>query len=234
MSGEQDTNAIRILVTGFGVSCIDASMFSPYLSLKAFLDVKNNPSWEIVSRLPSTIPHKWLNIQLITHHEPIKAAYHDIASVVPKLLDAKPDIVIHVGLAYDRSYFAIEQGADRDGYHQIPDVSRKVFTKGETKKLWPKSPERLDSSLDMDEIFRKWQANVGKTVADIRISDDVGHYVCGFIYYLSLEHFWKKGEEGDLPVLFMHVPPLPKPEDVKNGVDIAVGLIRAIAESHQK
>jgi pyroglutamyl-peptidase len=198
------------------------------------LDVKINPSWEIVSRLPSTIPHKWLKIRLITHSEPINAAYHDIASVVPKLLEAKPDIVIHVGLAYDRKYFAIERGADRDGYHQIPDVSRKVFTKAETKKLWPKSPERLDSSLDVNEVLPKWKANIGKAVADVRRTDDVGHYVCGFIYYLSLEQFWKKGEEEDRPVLFMHVPPLPQSEDIKKGVDVAVGLIQAVAESYQK
>jgi pyroglutamyl-peptidase len=201
---------------------------------KAFLDVKDNPSWEIVSRLPSTIPHKWLKIRLIKHPEPIKAAYHDIASVVPKLLEEKPDIVIHVGLAYDRKYFAIEQGADRDGYHQIPDVSRKVFTKADTKKLWPKSPERLETSFNVDEILPKWKANAGKTPADLRRSNDVGHYVCGMIYYLSLEHFWGKGVEENRPVMFLHVPPLPSSEDIRKGVEIATGLIQTVAEIYQR
>jgi pyroglutamyl-peptidase len=234
MSATDDAEAITILVTGFGVCLKSPSSVSILMRSKAFLDVKDNPSWEVVSRLPSTIPHKWLNIRLIKHPEPIKAAYHDIASVVPKLLKEDPDIVLHVGLAYDRKYFAIEKGADRDGYHQIPDVSRKVFTKAETKRLWPKSPERIDSSFDINDVFPKWQANAAKTSSDIRRSDDVGHYVCGFIYYLSLEHFWQKSPEENRPVLFLHVPPLPNPEDVRKGVDVTVGLIQALAEIYQK
>jgi pyroglutamyl-peptidase len=98
--------------------------------------------------------------------------------------------------------------------------------------LWSKSPERLNSSLDVDEVLSLWRVNIGKVQADIRASDDVGSYVCGFIYYQSLEHFWKKGDDNR-PVLFMHVPPLPKTEDVKTGVDIAIGLLQAVAETHQ-
>lgn len=170
-----------------------------------------------------------MNIQIITQPEPLKASYHDLYEVTPQLLEHnKPEIVLHVGLAVERTYFAIEKGAERDGYHQYPDVDRKVFNKAETKKAWGKSPSRMDSSVDLDKVLIKWRAVVGKG-ADLRTSDDVGNYVCGFVYYTSMEHFWKKGE--DTPVVFMHVPPLPEKRDISRGVDITIGLIQALAES---
>jgi pyroglutamyl-peptidase len=112
----------------------------------------------------------------VTLDEPLKTAYHEIASVVPKLLEQhKPNVVIHVGLDADRSYFAIEKGADRDGYHQVPDEARKVFTKAEGKKAWGKSPDRLDSSIAIDDAVSRWRRL--KKGADLRVSDDVGNYV---------------------------------------------------------
>lgn len=194
-----------------------------------FLDIKINPSWEIVSRLPSTLQHKGLKIRILTQSDPLKAVYHDLLEV-PKLLEqTKPDIVIHIGLAVERDYFAIERGSNRDGYHQYPDEARKVFNKAENKKAWGKSPTRLDSWLDFDDILAKWRGQAGKGI-DLRISDDVGSYVCGFVYYASLEYSWKKGGR-DMPVVFMHVPSLPGKEDIAKGEKVTLALIRAISES---
>jgi pyrrolidone-carboxylate peptidase len=160
--------------------------------------------------------------------EPLKAAYHGLLEV-PKLIEQLgPDVVIHIGLAVERDYFAIERGSDRDGYHQFPDVARKVFNKAENKKTWGKSPARLDSTLDLDDVLVKWQSQAGKSF-DLRISDDVGSYVCGFVYYASLEYFWKKG--GDMPVVFMHVPPLTGKEDIAKGKKAVLALIQAISET---
>ena len=198
-----------------------------------FQDIKVNPSWEIVSRLPATINHKWMNIKIITQPEDLRASYHHIFEATPQLLEQyNPDIVVHLGLAFERTYFAIEKGAERDGYHQYADVDRKVFNKAETKKAWGKSPPRLNSSLDLENVLVKWRTQAGKGV-DLRTSDDVGNYVCGFVYYTSLEHFWKKGNR-DMPVVFMHVPPLPEKGDVENGVEVTIGLLKALAESFEK
>jgi pyroglutamyl-peptidase len=165
----------------------------------------------------------------VTPDEPLKAAYHDIANVVPKLLERhKPDIIIHVGLAADRGYFAIEKGADRDGYHQIPDEARKVFTKAQGKKAWGKSPDRLDSSIDLDDVLLRWKRGF-KNGPDLRVSDDVGNYVCGFAYYLSLEKFWRLG--ASRPVLFFHVPPLSSKKDIEDGIKITIALIQAVVGS---
>jgi pyroglutamyl-peptidase len=182
-----------------------------------------------VARLPSNLQHKGLNIRIITPPEPLKAAYHSLLEITKLLEEFKPDIVIHIGLAVDRNYFAIERGATRDGYHQYPDVARKVFNKAENRKTWGKSPERLNSSLDLDDILVKWQTQAGKG-SDLRISDDVGTYICGFVYYTSLEYLWKKGG-WEMPVVFMHVPSLPKKDDIEKGTKITIALVKGIAES---
>lgn len=152
--------------------------------------------------------------------------------------------MIHVGLAADRDYFAIEKGAERDGYHQIPDEDRKVITRAEGKKLWGKSPARLDSAIDIDAVLVKWQQNAkiasGKTRVkgkgkgagkdwDLRTSDDAGTYVCGFVYYVSLEWLWKTKKAAN--VLFFHVPNLEGKEEFEKGKDITLSLIKAVAES---
>lgn len=167
--------------------------------------------------------------------------YHSLLEV-PKLLEKhNPDIVIHIGLAVDRDYFAIEKGAERDGYHQFPDEARKVFTRAETKAKWGKSPARLDSSFDIEEVVGKWKSHVhsgvGKRKAkdkifELRVSDDVGCYVCGFVYYASLEYYWKRdGSQGKRRVLFLHIPKLDGEEEIRKGKEITVSLIKAVVES---
>ena len=157
------------------------------------------------------------------------AAYHEIFDTVPKLLEQNaPDIVIHIGLAAERDYFAIEKSAERDGYSQIPDMARRVFTKAETKAKWGKSPETLQTALDIKRVLAGWKTRV-KGAADVRVSDDVGTYVCGFVYYLSLEWFQKQRKPAH--VLFLHVPLLPSVKDIDLGVKVTTDLITAVVES---
>ncbi|KAH6721710.1 hypothetical protein BKA61DRAFT_162563 [Leptodontidium sp. MPI-SDFR-AT-0119] len=219
---EHEAYEPTVLVTGFG----------------QFLDIRINPSWEIASLLPSTIN----GVRIIVHPEPLKAEYHSLLEVHKILEKHRPDVVIHMGLAADREYFAIEKGAERDGYHEIPDEKRKVFTRAETKKVWGKSPARLESTLDLEDILRMWKTNLNssagkfkgkdKAIADVRTSDDVGNYVCGFVYYASLEWFWRKyGPQGRRRVLFFHVPNMQGKDDFERGKDVTTALIKAVSDS---
>ncbi|KAH7357267.1 hypothetical protein BKA65DRAFT_548649 [Rhexocercosporidium sp. MPI-PUGE-AT-0058] len=219
---ETDAHEPTVLVTGFG----------------QFLDIKTNPSWEIASLLPTSIN----GVRVIVHPDPLKAEYHSLLEVHRILEEHQPDVVIHMGLAADRDYFALEKSAERDGYHEIPDEKRKVFTRAETKKVWGKSPTRLESTLDIEDILRLWKANLSmtagkskgkdKAIADVRTSDDVGNYVCGFVYYASLEWFWKKyGPQGERKVLFFHVPNMHGGDDYERGKYVAITLIEAVISS---
>ncbi|KAH8597421.1 hypothetical protein B0O99DRAFT_617453 [Bisporella sp. PMI_857] len=219
---EQDDEVI-IVVTAFG----------PWKNLS------RNPSWEIASRLPSHLPSTFSSpaIRIILAPsgadgpEPIRVSYHDILSTVPPLLkEHNPDIVLHMGLDEGRTFFGIEQGAQRDGYHQNLDLDRKVFTKIENRKLWGKYPERLETMLDLRDVELRWKTGLGRGkgkggAPDVRHSDDAGDFVCGFIYYATL---FAMGDRRD--AVFLHVPTL-KDGEVQRGVEVVEELIRALAGS---
>ncbi|KAK6846200.1 peptidase C15- pyroglutamyl peptidase I-like protein [Apiospora arundinis] len=241
-SGEMTT---KILVTGFG----------------PFLDVTKNPSYEIVCRLPQTLP-SGSNITIIAHPEPIPAAYHKIAEVVPKLIaEHDPDIIVHMGLAMDRDYFAVERSAPKEGYHEIPDIARRVFTRAENKARFGKSAESQVTDIPLEQVVDLWTDSVAQArlrlpdpasssgaagkaqgsgkkgtkatkealkEVDVRLSDDVGTYVCGFIYYLSLLEMAKRGKKKN--TIFFHVPPLGTEEDVETGLKVTESLIQSLVD----
>ncbi|KAH8647174.1 hypothetical protein BX600DRAFT_518457 [Xylariales sp. PMI_506] len=227
-----DTHPVRILVTGFG----------------AFQDISVNPSFEIIKRLPSSLPGT--GIEIIAHPEPLKAAYHSLLQISPQLIQRyNPDIVLHIGLAVERDYFAVEQTAQRDGYHQYPDVERKVITKSEVHTIWgKKSAESLKTSLDLERAVDIWKRNLksragGATktgkghkgakkgdITDVRLSDDVGTYVCGLVYYTSLAEMSKRND-GARNVVFLHVPPLSGDVQLETGTEAVLSLILALVET---
>ncbi|KAK8054053.1 hypothetical protein PG996_013354 [Apiospora saccharicola] len=234
----------KVLVTGFG----------------PFLDIAKNPSYEIVCRLPQTLPSG--NVTIIAHPEPIPATYHKIAEVVPKLIaEHDPDIIIHMGLAAERDYFAVEQTAPKEGYHEIPDIARRVFTRAENKARFGKSAESLATDLPLEQVVDSWKDSVaqarlrlpssisasgtGKAPqtggkkgtkgakeeqrdVDVRLSNDVGTYVCGFIYYLSLLEMEKNGRTRN--TVFFHVPPLGTEDEVDIGVRVTENLVQALVD----
>lgn len=224
------------------------------------MDVAKNPSYEIVCRLPQTL--RLGNVTIIAHPEPIPASYHKIAEVVPKLIaEHDPDIVVHMGLAVERDYFAVEQTAPKEGYHEIPDIARRVFTRAENKARFGKSAASLATELPLEQVVESWQDSVAqarlklpssssalgtgkaptggkkgtKGIKDeqkhveVRLSDDVGTYVCGFIYYLSLLEMEKKGKKRNS--VFFHVPPLGTEVEVNTGVKVTEYLVQALADS---
>ncbi|KAK7931590.1 hypothetical protein PG985_002302 [Apiospora marii] len=238
-------NTTKVLVTGFG----------------PFLDIAKNPSYEIVCRLPQTLPSG--NVTIIAHPEPIPAAYHKIAEVVPKLIvEHDPDIIVHMGLAVERDYFAVEQTAPKEGYHEIPDIARRVFNRVENKARFGKSAASLTTELPLEQAVESWKDSVaqarlrlpsstsasgagkaqinGKKGAkgpkeeqrevDVRLSDDVGTYVCGFMYYLSLLEMENRGKNRN--TVFFHVPPLGTEDEVNIGLKVTEHLVQVLADLH--
>lgn len=219
---------IRVLVTGFGTVS------------QALRDVVN-PSFEILKRLPSSLP----SIDITAHPEPLRSAYSWLLQTCPQLIqDTKPDIILHIGVDVERSYFSVEQSAARDGYHEYPDLDKRTVTKNETQKIWgKKSAERLETSLDLDVVVEMWQsrlraeANKGKSqrrarprvVPDVRATDDVGNYVCGFLFYASLAELERRSP-GKRNVVFLHVPMLSGEDEVAIGVATVSALIQALGE----
>jgi len=136
-----------------------------------------------------------------------------------------------MGLDEGRTFFGIERSAAREGYHQNLDIDRKVFTKAEKKKLWGKAPEKLTTSLNLEETQVRWQRSLrggkgkGRVDVDVRVSDDVGDFVCGFIYYATLKAM---GDRRD--VVFLHVPQLKTEGALETGLEVTTALITAVVE----
>ncbi|KAK7180688.1 hypothetical protein DPSP01_011278 [Paraphaeosphaeria sporulosa] len=231
---------VTVLVTGFG----------PFLD-----QFPRNSSWEIASTLPALIPSSATNptpIHIHVHHEPIRVAYNKVVNLVPHLLPPgshqhpAPDIVLHIGLAAGRTFYTLEQGSHGRGYGKIPDVDGEKFADEDAEARFPKEifPPVLQTSFDTADALTRWRENLeyedpeseslrGRA-PDVRISPDAGNFMCGFIYYNSLAHYYEK-KEDERPVAFLHVPDLSDSEEkLAIGRKVAVSLIKALVESRRQ
>jgi pyroglutamyl-peptidase len=179
-------------------------------------------------------------------------SYKNIVGLVPKLLPPnnpiypQPDVILHIGLAAARDFFALEQGAHARGYGKITDVDGESFPDETAEATFPsaKFTNVLTTSFDTSDVLARWKANLGYSsvegraedddAPDVRISSDAGNFLCGFIYYNSLAHYFSiKADER--PVAFMHVPDLSMSEDkLREGREVAIALIKALVESKRK
>lgn len=242
----------RVLITGFG----------------PFPGIPVNPSWRIASNLPTNLPN---DIQLVVHPNYVPVAYHQVMDIVPRLHTQVPDIVLHIGVAAGRSYFAVEATSQKTGYEFGRDVDNKVFTKEEQAANWGSEPVSHATSLDLHDTVARWQtltSNItfpadefrttgSQTPVDVRLtselqeflenppvtidsgfgrrdvrwSDAVGSYLCGFIYYASLVEMAKHKGPAGRDVAFLHVPSLDSDEQIQAGVDVTVALVQSLVEA---
>lgn len=143
-------------------------------------------------------------IRVITPPAPIKVAYHPVTALVPTFLsleysDPSPDIILHIGMAAGRTFYALECTAYRDGYDRLTDVEGFTFSEQESDELWSDCPKTLVPGWEIDEVWRRWRQNV-RSDLDLQRSNDPGNFLCGFIYYTSLANLWQENRRhGRLP-----------------------------------
>lgn len=117
------------------------------------------------------------------------------------------------------------------------DASAKEYSLGVDDQVaedWTSLPEVLKPAVDVMRVLKYWDKALGMK-EDVRVSKDAGRYLCEFIYWCSLAHREvqrNKGEEVDKrgKVLFLHVPGEADGPAINKGVDIVVGLCKAIAK----
>lgn len=165
-----------------------------------------------------------------------------------------------MGVAAGRNYFAVEQTSRKDGYQWARDVDNQVFTVEEQNAIWGQEELVLTTDLDLRSVVANWQNGtssinwpvdmneVGESAAprrpvdvkmvedvmdtdDVRWSDEIGNYLCGFIYYTDLVEMKKHGKNKKRDVAFMHVPSLNTEEELQMGVDVAVELVKAMVQT---
>ena len=151
---------------------------------------------------------------------------------MPALLSStipKPDVILHLGLAEGRTFYALERQSCRNEFHQLKDVDGKQLTRDHVEAMWSDCPRILKPSFEVSQVFKGWRSSVDYNV-DLRTSDDPGNFLCGFIYFTSMAYYYKK-DKSQAPVMFLHVPNLVSEGAIAEGRAVAVGLIRALAES---
>lgn len=157
-------------------------------------------------------------------------------------------------MAVTADEYTVERLGHRDGYHlskntglEARDVDDKTLRECEEElglaegEYWSECPEILQTTLDVVDILERMhrpepgdapQLPEGITVKG---SDDAGNYLCDFIYFSSLSHFWKKnGDSGKRPVVFLHVPPESDKDVLQKGREVTMALIRAIVASERE
>ncbi|KID76823.1 Pyroglutamyl-peptidase 1 [Metarhizium brunneum] len=234
-SQSKDQKELTVLVTGFG----------PFRE-----QYPVNPSWEIAKDLPSHLPPLRAKdagsrdapdtppVRIIVHPEPIRVNYSVVRALVPSFWDAahdgRPvDIAVHIGMAGPRPFYQLERRAHRRGYRS-PDVDNELPAEGAEGRpdddawIWHGLPDEILTDVDVDDVYRRWRGHSSKDM-DLRVSEDPGRYLCDFIYYSSLAHLWKARRPRK--VVFLHVPSDASGEFVARGRELAVNLIRALAES---
>jgi pyroglutamyl-peptidase len=164
-----------------------------------------------------------------------------VVQTVPTLLTpplesglAKPDLVLHIGLAAGREFFTLERLSVGGSYAEIPDVDGNLLPSELRDLLFKDCPKVLRPTFDTKDLWRRWRDNVTDPKADLRPSDDPGQFLCGFIYYLSMAHFYRMGKDVERPVMFLHVPNLQSESEINQGREVAIGLLRALVASRQK
>lgn len=162
-------------------------------------------------------------MRIVVHPEPVRVSYETVRALVPGLLDGHVDVAVHVGMAGPRPLYHLERRAHRIGY-ATPDVDG--CTPG---AYWHGGlPDELETDLDLDDVLKRWRAR-GGAETDLRLSDDVGRFLCDFLYYSTLAML--QLQRRPRRAVFLHVPCDASERRVSEGRKLLLDLIRAIAES---
>jgi len=164
----------------------------------------------------------------------VRVSYKVVRELVPTLWQGrKIDYAIHIGMASGRKFYSVERRGHRNGY-MMRDVDNEFLGDAERRKqeqekwIWHGLPEELLSSVDVDDVWRRWRTALPDI--DVRVSEDAGRYLCDFIYYSSLAYLTKEKEE-ERRVVFLHVPVNSDETAVNTGTEVALELIRALVQS---
>ncbi len=110
-----------------------------------------------------------------------------------------------------------------------------IWSSEESDLIWPKEKfqDRLISTFDVEQVKRR----VGEVDGvEVKGSDDVGNYLCGFCFYTTLAWFEARNEDGktqaDRPVIFLHVPMCSTSEDIEKGVEVTTKIIQSLVSMY--
>jgi pyroglutamyl-peptidase len=168
---------MRVLIAGFGP--FPGAPFNPSAALAKALARRRRPALAGIDR----ITHVFATTYAAVDHD------------LPKLLAAKPDIVLIFGLAGRRRQLCIETRARNAVSVLFPDASRQrpsdtVIARGGPPALVGNTP------------FAALRGAARTRARSTRLSRDAGRYLCNYVYWQALERV----KNGQPLVQFVHIP----------------------------
>lgn len=203
-----------VIVTGFG----------PFIGHETV-----NASWEAVSKhlirifpnptknplqvrlLPDKIFYKNTAFKLDKIEIPVE--YEAVDNAIENIWSRRPTLVIHCGVHGNATCVNVEKLAYNNNFKR-PDYAGKHLTDGKAcLKNCPVKKSAIFCKLNLKKIIEVISENCGCTPdyvsgdqnnKIVKISKEVGNYLCGYIYLKSLDRDCNRS-------LFVHVPPLDRP-----------------------
>lgn len=188
----------RLLLTGFG----------------PFPGAPRNPTAEVVARLAERGVGDRLGVDIVPHvFSTTWSALDDLAGL---LAEARPDIVLHLGLKRRARSIAVETfGRNRVSMAAVDAEGRRP--RGSV--LDGDAPPRLASTLPV----RRIAIRIAGLGLPVEVSTDAGRYLCNGLLWQSLRL------SGERPTGFLHLPPTRETTVVAQGVFTLDALTRATA-----
>ncbi len=169
---------MRVLVTGFG----------------PFPGAPFNPSALLVKALAHRRRPALARIELTTHV--FATSYAAVDRDLPKLLAAKPDVVLLFGLAGRRRHLCIETRARNAVTLLFPDADR---NKPQQWLIAAGGPPARKGNAPFARLL-----GAARGLFPSRLSRDAGRYLCNYVYWQALE----RAHSGRPLVQFVHIPPV--------------------------
>ena len=188
----------RLLLTGFG----------------PFPGAPRNPTAEVVARLAERGVGERLGVDITAHvFSTTWEALDDLAGL---LAEARPDIVLHLGLKRRATAIAVEAfGRNRVSMAAVDAAGRRPLA----TTLDADAPPRLASTVPA----RRIAARIAGLGLPVEISADAGRYLCNGLLWRSLRL------SGGRPTGFLHLPPTREIAVRAGGVFTLEALTRATA-----
>lgn len=152
-----------------------------------------NPSAAVINALAQRRRPALANVDRISHV--FATAYASVDRDLPKLLAAKPDAVLIVGVAGRRRVLCIETRARNALSVLYPDASghrpaQGVIHRGAVAERRSRAP------------VAALQAAARSRKISVRLSRDAGRYLCNYAYWRALE----RADDRAPLVQFVHIP----------------------------
>lgn len=179
---------------------------------EAFAEHSTNPTEKLVNNFSNSIINNYKIESCI-----LPVEYESATKRISELIETgKPDAIISLGLAADRTEITPELIAINYCHSNIPDNAGaiKLFT-----KINPKSKESFISTLPLESIIK----TLNEKEIDAKLSTSAGTYVCNTVMYTALQ---KSSQMNlNIPCGFIHIPPNIDQDQLINALTICISSL---------